>query len=141
MMDEPEGSDSVEVAGKPTNKVERSTAEPVEPRTETKGNADQQSTRRAQDRESVSQALERARIAARQRRKEKFTSLLHHVNPAMLRIAFRAMRRRSRRRRGDVGDLRAGPRSSYRRTAHKGLHRGISGAAVPAELYPEGRRQ
>ena len=93
MMHGPEESDSVVVAGKPTNKVERSTAEPVEPRTETKGNADQQSTRRAQDRESVSQALERVRVAARQRRKEKFTSLLHHVNPAMLRMAFHAIKR------------------------------------------------
>jgi RNA-directed DNA polymerase len=69
MMHEPEESDSVVVAGKPTNKVERSTAELVEPRTETKGTAGQQGTRRAQDRESVSQALERVREAARQRRK------------------------------------------------------------------------
>ena len=93
MMHEPEESDSVVVAGKPTNKVERSTAELVEPRTETKGNVGQQSTRRAQDRESVSQALERVRIAARQRRKEKFTSLLHQVNPTMLRMAFHAIKR------------------------------------------------
>jgi len=93
MMHEPEESDSVVVAGKPANKVERSTAEPVEPRTETKGNADQHSTRRAQDRESVSQALGRVRMAARQRRKEKFTSLLHHVYPAMLRTAFYAIKR------------------------------------------------
>ena len=81
MMHEPEKSDSVVVAGKPTNKAERSAAEPVEPRTGTKGNADQQSTRRAQDRESVSQALERVRQAARQGKKERFTSLLHHVDP------------------------------------------------------------
>src|SRR5215472_17498251 len=93
MMHEPEESDSVVVAGKPANKVERSTAEPVEPRTETKGNADQHSTRRAQDRESVSQALGRVRMAARQRRKEKFTSLLHHVYPAMLKTAFYAIKR------------------------------------------------
>ena len=93
MMYGPEESDPVVVAAKPTNKVERSTAESMEPRTGTKGNADQQSTRRAQDRESVSQALERVRIAARQRRKEKFTSLLHHVNPAMLRMAFYAIKR------------------------------------------------
>jgi len=93
MMHEPEESDSVVVAGKPTNKVERSTAELVEPRTETKGNAGQQRTRRAQDRESVSQALERVRAAARQRRKEKFTSLLHHIDPAMLRMAFFAIKR------------------------------------------------
>jgi RNA-directed DNA polymerase len=56
VMHEPEKSDSVVVAGKPTNKAEQSAAEPVEPRTETKGNAGQQSTHRAQDRASVSQA-------------------------------------------------------------------------------------
>ena len=88
-----EESDSVIVAVKPTNKAEQSVAEPVEPRTETKGNADQQSTHRAQDRASVSQALERLRQAARQREKERFTSLLHHVDPAMLRTAFYAMKR------------------------------------------------
>ena len=92
-MHEPEKSDSVVVAVKPTNKAERSAAEPVEPRTGTKGNADQQSTRRAQDRESVSQALERVRSAARQRKKERFTSLLHHIDPAMLRTAFYATKR------------------------------------------------
>ena len=93
MMHEPEKSDAVVVAVKPANKVERSAAEPVEPRTATKGNAGQQSTRRAQDRASVSQALERVRQAARQRKKEKFTGLLHHVDGAMLRTAFYAMKR------------------------------------------------
>src|SRR5256885_12584013 len=92
-MHESGKSDSVVVAGKPTNKAARAVAESVEPRTGTKGNADQQSTRRAQDRESVSQALERVRQAARQRKKEKFTSLLHHIDPAMLRTAFHAIRR------------------------------------------------
>src|SRR3954463_13000151 len=92
-MHGPEESDSVVVAGKPTNKAERSAAEPVEPRTGTEGNAGQQSTRRAQDRESVSQALERVRQAARQRKKERFTSLLHHVDRAMLRTAFYTMKR------------------------------------------------
>ena len=83
MMHEPEKSDAVVVAVKPANKAERSAAELVEPRTATKGNVDQQSTRRAQDRASVSQALERIRTAARQRKKARFTSLLHHVDPAM----------------------------------------------------------
>jgi hypothetical protein len=77
----------------PTNNAERSVAESAEPRTGTKGNAGQQSTRRAQDRESVSQALDRVRETARQRKKEQFTSLLHHVDPAMLRTAFYAMKR------------------------------------------------
>jgi len=84
MMHEPEKSDTVVVAVKPTNNAERSAAELVEPRTGTKGNANQQSTRRAQDRESVSQALERVRLAARRGKKEKFTSLLHHADPEML---------------------------------------------------------
>src|SRR5271163_1783895 len=75
-MHEPEKSDSAIVAirtnaggvrrGKPTNKTERSVAEPVQPRAGTKGNVSQQSTRRTQDRESVSQALERVRQARRQ---------------------------------------------------------------------------
>jgi group II intron reverse transcriptase/maturase len=74
---------------KPTNKAERSAAEPVEPRVEAKGNVGQQSTHRAQSRASVSQALERIRQAARQRRKEeKFTALLHHVSIDLLEKAF-----------------------------------------------------
>ena len=78
---------------KSTNNAEQSAAESVERRAGTKGNVGQQSTRRAQDRESVSQALERVRQAARQRKKEQFTSLLHHVDPAMLRTAFYALKR------------------------------------------------
>ena len=58
-------SDSAIVAGKPTNKVERSAAEPVEPRAEAKGNARQQSTDRTQSRGTVSQALERIRQVAK----------------------------------------------------------------------------
>ena len=61
MMHERGKSDSAVVATKPANKAERSAAELVEQRAVTKGNADQQSTRRAQYRESVSQALGRIR--------------------------------------------------------------------------------
>jgi RNA-directed DNA polymerase len=81
-------SDSAIVAVKPTNEAERSAAEPAEPRAEAKGNASQHSTDRAQNRASVSQALERIRQAARERKKEKFTTLLHHVNTAHLEQAF-----------------------------------------------------
>jgi group II intron reverse transcriptase/maturase len=93
MMHGREKSDLAIVAGKPTNKAERSAAEPVEPRAGTKGNADQQSTHRAQNRDRVSQALERVRQAARQRKKEKFTALLHHVDVDLLRLAFLALKR------------------------------------------------
>src|ERR1700756_766038 len=86
-------SDSAIVAGKPTNKAGQPAAEPVERRAEAKGNASQQSTRRAQDRESVSQALERIRQVARQRKKERFTSLFHHLSVELLRLAFFALKR------------------------------------------------
>ena len=61
MMNGHEKSDSVIVAAKPANKAERSAAELVEPRAETKGNAGWQSTRRTQSRISVSKALARIR--------------------------------------------------------------------------------
>jgi hypothetical protein len=64
MMHEPEKSDSAIVATKPANKAGRPVAEPVERRAGTKGNKDQQSTCRAQNRESVSQALGYVREAA-----------------------------------------------------------------------------
>ena len=93
-----EKSDSVIVAAKPTNNaeqpaaerfvVEPTAAEPVEQRAETKGNASQQSTRRAQSRVSVSQALERIRKVARERKEEKFTALLHHISVELLETAF-----------------------------------------------------
>src|SRR5690348_1526853 len=86
-------SDSAIVAGKPTNKAGQPAAEPVEPSAEAEGNASQQSTRRAQDRESVSQALERIRQVARQRKKERFTSLFHRISVELLRVAFFALKR------------------------------------------------
>ena len=85
-------SDSAIVATKPTNKAERSAAEPVEPRAETKGNASQQSTGRTQSRGTVSQALERIRQRARQRKKERFTSLLHHISIDLLDEAFHELK-------------------------------------------------
>jgi hypothetical protein len=61
MMHDCEKSDFAVVATKPTNKAERSVAEPVERRAETKRNASEQSTHRTQSRVRVSQALERVR--------------------------------------------------------------------------------
>ncbi len=78
---------------RPSNKADLSAAETVEPRARTKGNVEQQSTRRVQDRESVSQALDRIRHAARQRKKEKFTALYHHLNIPMLRTAYFELKR------------------------------------------------
>jgi len=81
-------SDEAIVAVKPTNKAERSAAEPVEPRAKAKGNAGQSATGRMQSRGTVTQGLERIRQAARQRKKERFTALLHHVSIEHLGAAF-----------------------------------------------------
>ena len=83
MMHGHEKSRSAIVAVKPTNKAERSAAELVERRAETKGNVDQQRTGRTQRRLSVSQMLERIRRGAKERKKEKFTSLLHQIGRAL----------------------------------------------------------
>jgi RNA-directed DNA polymerase len=94
-MHDPEKSDSGIVAAKPTNKAGRPAAEPAEPRPGTKGNAGQQSTHRAQDRARVTQALDRVRKAAKERKKEQFTALLHHVSVETLRTAFYALKRKA----------------------------------------------
>ena len=73
----------------------QSAAELVEPRMGTKGNVGQQNTHRTQSRESVTQALDRVRQAARQRKKEQFTALLHHINVDTLRTAFYALKRKA----------------------------------------------
>jgi RNA-directed DNA polymerase len=81
-------SDAAIVAVKPTNKAEQSAAELVEPRAAAKGNADQRSTGRMQSRGTVEQGLARIRQAARERKEERFTALLHHVSVEHLGDAF-----------------------------------------------------
>ena len=63
----------------------------MEPRAGTKGKAIQQSAFRTQGRADASQALERIRQAARRKKKERFTALLHHVTVEALEEAFRAI--------------------------------------------------
>jgi group II intron reverse transcriptase/maturase len=93
MMHEPEKSDLVIVAKKPANKVAWAAAERVERRAGTEGNTQQSRTQRTPRRASVSAGLDRVRSAARQRKKERFTALLHHVTIDLLRDAFLALKR------------------------------------------------
>ena len=95
MMHGREKSDLAIGAAKPANNDGRPSAESVEQRAGAEGNAGQDRTRRAQDRASVSQGLDRVRHVARQRKKERFTALLHHVTPNLLRTAFFALRRQA----------------------------------------------
>src|ERR1700730_18165154 len=140
MMHGREKSDPAIVARKPANNAGQPAAERVERRAGTEGNAGQQSTRRAQDRESVSQALERVRQAARQRRKERFTAL---PPPQLRNAAYRVLRaeagRGGGRRRGEVAGLRSRSRSQDRRFERSGPSGSLSGAALAASVHTEAR--
>src|SRR5215467_11509619 len=125
-------SDSAILAGKPTNKAEQSAAESVERRVEAKGNTGQQSTYRAQDRESVSQALDRIRQVARHRKKEKFTaSYSPHLSPSTPGAAF------SLSGRTEMGRIRGGSRTQARRSARTTPAGSVSGAAGPARVHTQ----
>lgn len=99
MMHGPQKSDSPIVAVKPANKPGHPRAglgaEPGEPRGGAKGSTSQPRTRRTQGRESVFQRLERVRQAARQRKKERFTSLMHLVDVELLRHAYFWLRKKA----------------------------------------------
>jgi retron-type reverse transcriptase len=93
MMHDREKSDSSIVATKPTNGGGHPQSEPVERRGEAEGNARQPSTLRTPSRDGVTAGLERVRTAARLRKKEGFTALLHHVSLDLLRQAYSWLKR------------------------------------------------
>ena len=88
MMHRREKSDPAIVAVSFANEAGRPGEEQGEPRAGTKGNAEQAAMRRAQNRASMSQGLDRIREVATARKREKFTALLHHVDVDALEEAF-----------------------------------------------------
>ena len=139
MMNGHEKSDSATVAAKPTNEVGRPGEEPVEPRAGTEGNAEQDGAPRTPSRAGASHGLDRVRQTARERKKEKFTALLHHIDVGALARGVLRLEEdgRAGRRRIDVEDLRVGPRAQARGTALAGPSGSVSGDAQPAGLYPQ----
>ena len=96
MMHDSGKSDRPVVPTKPSNKADPSAAEGVEGRGLAKGNTDEQNAHRTQSRElSAPSALDRVRKRARQDRKAKFTTLLHHVTVDRLREAFLQLRKKA----------------------------------------------
>jgi RNA-directed DNA polymerase len=93
MMGEREKSDPTVVAVKPAKFTAQAVGELVEPRVGTEGNAGQDGTHRTPSRASVFPGLLRIRQAARERRKEKFTALLHHVDVALLGWSYGQLRK------------------------------------------------
>jgi RNA-directed DNA polymerase len=87
-------SDERVVPTKRSNNEEQSWAESVEGSRSTKGNTEQTYIRRTQGRESMSQGLEGVRKVARKDKKQKFTTLLHHVTIELLRDSFRSLKRK-----------------------------------------------
>src|SRR6185437_2852461 len=90
-MNGDEESDRTVVPMNPSNKVtepEAGAAEREEGRVRTKENIGQSHTPPAQDGRGVSQGLAGVRRAAKARKQEKFTTLLHHVTLDLLRASF-----------------------------------------------------
>lgn len=95
MMYERQKSDLGVVALKLANKRGRPGAELVERRPRAKGNMVGLHTHRTQGRVAVSQRLDRVRQAARQGKKERFTSLFHYVDNDLLRESFFWLQRKA----------------------------------------------
>jgi RNA-directed DNA polymerase len=139
-------SDSAIVAGKPTNKAERSAAELGEPRAETEGNGGP--AKHAPGAESgigVSQALDRIRNVARESKQEKFTALFHHISPDLLAQAFRDLQRNAAAGvDGLTWQTYAGNLAGNLAELHSRLHRGAYRALPSRRVYipkPDGQQR
>src|SRR5271169_4396207 len=84
MTHEPEKSDPSTVAAKPANNSDGLEAESVERREGAEGNTNKDRMRRTQRRVNMFSGLERVRERAKAEKKERFTALLHHVDPASI---------------------------------------------------------
>jgi len=88
-----EESDWAVVPMKRLNKEATASAEAVEERAQTKENVAEPGTSPTQRGERVSQGLGGVRQAARERKQERFTSLLHHLTVDLRRDSYYALKR------------------------------------------------
>jgi len=94
-MHVPEKSDCAVVPMNQPNKGEQSSAEVGEGRARTKENIVLSNTSPTQSGERVSQGWSGVRQAAKERRRERFTALLHHASVGLLRDSFYALKRQA----------------------------------------------
>jgi RNA-directed DNA polymerase len=80
---------------KQPNKGGQLPAEAVEGRAQAKENIDQSRMHLTQSRARMSQGLDGVRKAARKRKQERFTALLHHLTLDLLRDSFYALKRKA----------------------------------------------
>jgi group II intron reverse transcriptase/maturase len=90
-----EKSDRAEVPMNQPNKGEQSSTEAGEGRARIKENIVPSYTSPTQSGERVSQGLSDVRQAARERKQERFTALLHHLTVDLLRDSFYALKRQA----------------------------------------------
>jgi len=88
-----EESDRAVIPRKLPNKGAQTSAEVVEGRARTEENIRQSHTPPTQDGQRVSQGLAGVRRVARERRQERFTTLLHHLTTDLLRASYYALKR------------------------------------------------
>ena len=94
-MHAPEKSDRAVVPMSQPNKGEPSSAEVGEGRARIKENIGRSSRSPTQSGKRVSQGLSGVRQAARERKQERFTALLHHLTVTLLRDSYYALKRQA----------------------------------------------
>src|SRR5881409_1403427 len=90
-----EKSDCAVVPVNQSNREAQASAEAGEGRAQTKENIVQSHMRPTQSGQRMSQGLHGVRQAARKRKQERFTALLHHLNVGLLRDSFYALKRQA----------------------------------------------
>ncbi len=142
MMDGRGKSDRPTVPGKLPNKAPERAAEAVEGKGLAKGNSPERNVLRTQSRESAPSELERVRQAARRDRKQRFTTLLHHVYEIdRLRTAYHGLKRNTAGVNGETwrayGD---NLEANLRDLADRLKRGGVPGEAGSSSVHPEGGR-
>ncbi len=144
-MHDPEKSGPPIGASKPANAPAPAGGESVEQRGGAEGNTDQHGRCRTPSRASLSSGLDRVRTAARQRKKEKFTALLHHVTVDLLRDAYSWLKRDAAAGvDGVTWDEYGADLEANLADLHARIHRGAYRAQPSRRVYipkPDGRRR
>jgi RNA-directed DNA polymerase len=94
-MHVPEKSDCAAVPVNQPNKEGQPSAEVGEERAQTRENIGQSHMHPTQNGKRMSQGLDGVRKAAKERKQERFTALLHHLNVDLLRDSFYALQRKA----------------------------------------------
>jgi len=130
-----EESDCGEVPMSQPNKGAQAPAEVGEGRLRPEENTGQSHTPPAQNGQRVSQGLNGVRRAARERKQERFTTLLHHLDVDLLRDSYFALQRKAA---PGVDGMRWREYGDGLEDRITDLH-SVPGAALAKSLYTEGR--